>query len=405
MRKSFVLALVLVMAVASASLAATPSFSGNLKLTAKSDGSFTGPFTLTPSARVDVNFAESGDNWSLDARLRATWNGKDDVTFGIHRYKGVLQAGSVTAMAWRNYEEKNIDTPFRWVRLAGEPGEKVDALRLSADVSGVQIDAQLQNDDADKNDLRLRAETKVSDFTIGAGIRHGMGTDATSDYVLYGKTSVGIVDLTGMYGSLAGDGHYLVDVAAKVTDAITVGATYTDVSHGSSKKGYGVRANFTQGLLYADAKHWELNSETQFWFKYRGSEDNQPFSILFNEDEDDWNDDWYKNVAPAFGVNYTSKTTEPSKIKLYGVAPFSKVAVGRAKVETSDGKTGFALEARFNVSDKLVLNPYASQDLGASDTTLGAKAIYTVSDNSKITVDAKQEGSNQSLTAEYSIDF
>src|SRR5690606_35820819 len=144
-RKSFVLALVLVMAVASASLAATPSFSGNLKLTAESDGSFTGPFTLTPEARVDVNFAEKGDNWSLDARLRATWNGKDDVTFGIHRYKGVLQAGSVTAMAWRNYEEKNIDTPFRWVRLAGEPGEKVDALRLSADVSGVQIDAQLQN--------------------------------------------------------------------------------------------------------------------------------------------------------------------------------------------------------------------------------------------------------------------
>src|SRR5690606_11931941 len=120
-RKSFVLALVLVMAVASASLAATPSFSGNLKLTAKSDGSFTGPFTLTPKARVDVNFAESGDNWSLDARLRAEWEDYIVVTFDLERYKGVLEAGMVTATMARNYDLGDVNSPLKWFTQPGNP--------------------------------------------------------------------------------------------------------------------------------------------------------------------------------------------------------------------------------------------------------------------------------------------
>src|SRR5690606_15586568 len=133
-----------------------------------------------------------------------------------------------------------------------------------------------------------------------------------------------------------------------------------DTTEGTTE-GYAVRAKFEQGILFAEAKHAEENRKTTFWFKYRGSEENQPFDILFDEEEDDWNDEGYKNVAPAFGVYFEDQKGAKPLIKAFAVAPFAGTAIARAKVETQDRDTGFAAEARFNLSDKLVLNPYVEQ--------------------------------------------
>src|SRR5690606_21379922 len=114
-------------------------------------------FSLDPSARVDVDFAESGDSWSLDARLRASWDpepgdASHDVNLSLNRYKGVLTAGPVTATLAKNFGLGNIDTPFTWIQLAsnpddgGSPKKYYDQLRLSANLSGVQIDTQMVND-------------------------------------------------------------------------------------------------------------------------------------------------------------------------------------------------------------------------------------------------------------------
>jgi hypothetical protein len=73
MRKSLALALVLVFVITGAAFAATPSFSGNISVTAESEKSFTGPFTITPSFRTDMDIAEKGETWQVDVRVRATW--------------------------------------------------------------------------------------------------------------------------------------------------------------------------------------------------------------------------------------------------------------------------------------------------------------------------------------------
>src|SRR5690606_3282360 len=257
--------------------------------------------------------------------------------------------------------------------------------------SGVQIDAQVHLGDevaepADPRDkqvynLRARVQTEIENFTLGAGLRYGLQSELGNDYMVYATTKFGIVELKGIYGSFynknsdENEGHYAIDVGADVTEFLNVGATYSDFTHGDTTEGYAVRAKFEQGLLFAEAKHAEENRKTTFWFKYRGSEENQPFDILFDEDEDDWNDEWYKNVAPAFGVYFEDQKSEKPLIKAFAVAPFAGTAIARAKVETRDGDTGFAAEARFNLSDKLVLNPYVEQAIDEKDTRIGSKLI------------------------------
>ena len=419
MKKSLVLALALVLGVASASMAATPSFSGNVTVKVTSSPEFFGPFSLDPSARVDVDFAESGDSWSLDARLRASWDPKAGdpshaVNVSLNRYKGVLTAGPVTATLAKNFGLGNIDTPFTWIRLAsnpndgGSPANYYDQLRLSANLSGVQIDTQMVNN-TDKIDvLKLRAQTQVDTLTLGAAAELGLaGKD--SNYAVYGTTKLGIAEVKAIFGSFANKSEYAVDLGAQVTEQLNIGATYSSVDKADTSKGYAVRAKFTEGLLFANATYAEQDKETELWLKYRGSENNQAFDDLFEgdpwEDDDTWAQTWDQNVAPAFGVRYSDTETDDSQISLFAVAPLTSTAVGRAQFDTQGGKTGFLVEARFKLNEKTTLNPYVDRDLDASDTEFGARLQYKVSDNAKVTAAASQEGSVQTLTAAYSIDF
>lgn len=434
MRKWFALALVLVLALAGTSLAASPTLEGRLKVVfenAEDSSEFSGPYELSPELRLDLNFDESGDNWSFEGRVRAESDLTGDASVTL-KYKGVLQAGPVTVTAARDYDLGNIDAPLKWLRLGGnvkfkdEDETPTDMLRVSTAVSGVQIDAQVHLGDEDKvatpvdphdphdkhvYNLRARVQTEIENFTLGAGLRYGLQSGRGNDYMVYATTKFGIVELKGIYGSFynktskENEGHYAIDVGADVTEFLNVGATYSDFTHGDTTEGYAVRAKFEQGILFAEAKHAEENRKTTFWFKYRGSEENQPFDILFDEDEDDWNDEWYKNVAPAFGVYFEDQKSEKPLIKAFAVAPFAGTAIARAKVETQDGDTGFAAEARFNLSDKLVLNPYVEQAKGEKDTRIGSKLIYEVSENSEVTLDASQKKDEQKLQATFELKF
>lgn len=432
MRKWFALALVLVLALAGTSLAASPTLEGRLKVVfenvedSSGDLEFSGPYELSPELRLDLNFDESGDNWSFEGRVRAESDLTGDASVTL-KYKGVLQAGPVTVTAARDYDLGNIDAPLKWLRLGGnvkfkdEDETPTDMLRVSTAVSGVQIDAQVHRgdevaepadpDDKQVHNLRARVQTEIENFTLGAGLRYGLQSGLGNDYMVYATTKFGIVELKGIYGSFYNatsdedEGHYAIDVGADVTEFLNVGATYSDFTHGDTTEGYAVRAKFEQGILFAEAKHAEENRKTTFWFKYRGSEENQPFDILFDEDEDDWNDEWYKNVAPAFGVYFEDQKSEKPLIKAFAVAPFAGTAIARAKVETQDGDTGFAAEARFNLSDKLVLNPYVEQDMGKKDTRIGSKLIYEVSENSEVTLDASQKKDEQKLQATFELKF
>jgi len=51
-----------------------------------------------------------------------------------------------------------------------------------------------------------------------------------------------------------------------------------------------------------------------------------------------------------------------------------------------------------------VLNPFAERERG-SETDLGARAIYSVTEDVEFTVEAAQKGDNPRLVAKLSIDF
>jgi len=407
-----VLALVLVLAVAGASLAASPSFSGNLTVTAESTGgSFTGAFDVKPSVRVDANFAESGEGWSLDARLRTMWTGSS-ATVSIHRYRGIFELPHGKATVARNFDLGHIDTAFRWIRQEANPSSTVDQIRLNKSISGVDVDLQLRGDQGDK--LYGRVQTKVNSATVGAGLRLGLGGSAT-DYAVYATVPVGSASVSAIYGALPGyghgsDGQYAVEVSGNLTPELSAGLSYSSVGQGAVSKGLGARATFERGLIQVKASYAQDTQASgdknriDVWAKYRGSEDNQAFGDLFQGDP--WEDEWYTNVAAAFGAHAVVEAGADALIELYGVWPFTADAIGRAKVDTKGGQTGFAVEARFQMNDKLVLNPFVSKERAPTDTyTLGARAIYSVSENAEITLEASQTGSDQVLKAVYSLDF
>src|SRR5690606_37937801 len=150
--------------------------------------------------RLDLNFDESGDNWSFEGRVRAESDLTGDASVTLN-YKGVLQAGPVTVTAARDYDLGNIDAPLKWLRLGGnvkfkdEDETPTDMLRVSTAVSGVQIYAQVHRgdevaepanpDDKHVHNLRARVQTEIENFTLGAGLRYGLQSGRGNDYMVY----------------------------------------------------------------------------------------------------------------------------------------------------------------------------------------------------------------------------
>src|SRR5690606_36394992 len=102
----------------------------------------------------------------------------------------------------RNYNLGNIDTPFAAIRQAGNPSVRqgnqsipVDQIRVSADLGGIAIATQLVSDNELKvRELKVRAQTSVDNFTIGAGAElklDGQGDLEKSNYAGYVTTSFG----------------------------------------------------------------------------------------------------------------------------------------------------------------------------------------------------------------------
>jgi len=436
-RKSLVLALVLVLGVSSASLAFTPTFSGKFAVKAVSEESFTGPFKIGPVARVDMDVAESNEVWSLDARIRVGWDPHkldDDVSDGVsvNRYKGVLRLGNVSITGARNFDLDEISTPFAWIKQAKNPEDKnekkLDQLRLNANVSGVAIDVQAVANAptaASDSDIKARVQTEVHGVTVGGGLRfvEVSGTEHT-DYVVYTKIPMGQFTLSAIYGSLPSelsgdDGQYAAELMWKPNNNIETAVGYSSADAGDVKDGVFARLQVTQGLVQGkvdykqDKSTPEDKNVIEATFKYRGSDNNQSFSDLFKDwdetETDEYEDDenWYTNVAPAFGVYAKTQRDEETRIDVYGIAPFAGNAIARARVMTQGGDTGFDVEARFGLTEKLVLNPFVSNPLKdtTDDTTFGARAIYSVAQNAKFTVEASQTGEDQKLSAEVSIEF
>lgn len=376
MRHAWVLAILLVLATAGAVSAAEMSFAGYLELSAETNR-FIGPFSVGPFVRMDLNVADAGDNWSVDARLRAEWTGSS-ASVSIHRYRGVFNTGSITSTVARNFALGNVVTPFNWVVIASNPG---DQLRVGANLAGMDVLTQLHSG---SDRLFLRAQTDAGAATIGTGMRLKLDDVEQSDYTGYLTTSLGMVNMRAIVGSFAGDSQFALGASMDLTDELNVGATYADASRGAVTKGYAVNATFTPGLMQAKASFAEEDSALSASLVYRGSEDNVAFADLFDDDE------WDKNVAPAFGVFFKdSESASAATITLRAVFPAGDNFVGRAHFEVQGDTNAFGAEGLLGLSEKATFHPYFSKT--SSDvTTFGSNFTYAVSDNADITVTAER---------------
>lgn len=400
MRKSLALALVLVFVITGAAFAATPSFSGNISVTAESKNSFTGPFTITPSFRTDMDIAEKGETWQVDVRVRATWDPtkKDSVDIAINRYRGIFNGEGFTATIARNYSLGNIDTPFAAIRQAGNPSG--DQIRVSADLGGIAIATQLVSG---SDLLKVRAQTSVDNFTIGAGAELNLKDLEKSNYAGYVTTSFGdlISSAQVLFGSFNDTFKTAVGATIKPTEQLSVDVRYATEKVGNATKGYYVGGTFTEGLLQAKASIAEEDTTISASFVYRGSENNVAFGDLFSDNR------WADNVAPAFGVFYTSKESaaDPT-IELKGVFATADNFVARASITLEGSKNDISAEAKLGLTEKVTLRPYFSNDKN-DQSTYGLDVEYAISDNSSITVTAERSDKEDGdlLKVVYSIDF
>nr|MBO2472443.1 hypothetical protein [Bacillota bacterium] len=404
------MALVLVFVITGAAFAATPSFSGNISVTAESEDGFTGSFTITPSFRTDMDIAEKGETWQVDVRVRATWDPKDtdSVNIAINRYRGIFNGEGFTATIARNYSLGNIDTPFAAIRQNSNPSDEdknpLDQIRVSADLGGIAIATQLVSG---SDLLKVRAQTSVDNFTIGAGAELNLKDLEKSNYAGYVTTSFGdlISSAQVLFGSFNDTFKTAVGATIKPTEQLSVDVRYATEKVGNATKGYYVGGTFTEGLLQAKASIAEEDTTISSSFVYRGSENNVAFGDLFSDDY------WADNVAPAFGVFYTSKESaaDPT-IELKGVFATADNFVARASIKLEGSKNDISAEAKLGLTEKVTLRPYFSKEMIKKDqTTYGLDVEYAISDNSSITVTAERsEEPNKEedlLKVVYSIDF
>ncbi|MBO8142290.1 MAG: hypothetical protein H0Z37_08975 [Firmicutes bacterium] len=403
MKKTVVLALALVLAVAGASMAASPSFSGELEVALENeDGIITGKYTLTPTLTFDVNLGEEGDNWQLEAVIQYEVDGlssSQTAGFSLDEYKADLFFDPFTVTLARDYDLDEVETPLEYITVIEEEYEG-DRVRVTADFSGVNVVAgmtDVNNSDATKgSDLRLLAETTAGEMTVGGAVR--VNTDDTEDYDAAGyvKTQVDIVSLEAIVGQFSGEesGTYSeeftafgVKATADLTEQLSVRASYDTNKEGGEEKGYAVGATFTEGLIQVEGDYEELYEEATVSLVYRGAEDNLSFDDLFDGDvvidDEDW--DWFTTTAFAARLDYTSKdeANKPEsdiRVRVAGPVTDQMWIYGEYRVESADDsfevefedasgstttydvteQTQLLLRALGQLTDKLVIKPSVS---------------------------------------------
>lgn len=318
MRKSLVLALVLVFAIAGATFAATPSIGGEFSFSAEHNDAktFFGEYNLSKELELTIRFAEEQDAWDASIAVKALSEKP-----GLGRYIVNLNDDAFKATVWGNYGNGNIGhlgDALGFLRVSGQNGGDAPKLRVTTNLGGVDVATQFEG-----NSIYATGSMGLDEFTLGATVKH---TKGDNDFAVFGGADLGIVGVDAAYAVNSEDSDNTamgVKASADVTEQLSLSALYQDVAakyDGTSK--YSLGATFTEGLLKASVDH-EKNTDDQvstntITVTYRGSEDNVAFGDLFK------GGDYYKNVAPAFEASYATNDGDDavaSTITLKATAP------------------------------------------------------------------------------------
>src|SRR5690554_1274301 len=314
MRKSLALALALVFAFASVSLAATPSISGEFTATAthEDDEKFFGPYTNSASLSLSVSFASEEDNWDASFALKGL-SDLDGVTLG--RYIVNVKEDAFKFTAWGNYGTGNIGTlgdALGFLPVDGKNAAAQPKFRLTTNLGGVDAAVQVEHNGA----IYLNGEMGFDQFTLGATVARNEDTAAYNDFAVYGGADLGVVNVDAAFYATGAEekDNTAIGVAASsdITEQLNVYAEYVTAGEKSKiDSGYTLGAAFTQGLIRIAGEYDRNESDRDQTIEasvvYRGSEDNVAFGDLFKASQ------YFKNVAPAFGLTYKVETPDEKK--------------------------------------------------------------------------------------------
>lgn len=410
MRKSVVLALVLVFALAGSSLAATLTWEGSYEAKAEWDSgygeeaNFTGPYSPVGDG-LELSFTISDDKGVWDASFELD-GGLYEGALGEYTVKVNEDAFQVTV--WGNYDEDegigDAGDALDFIIVSGENEDPRGKMRVTTDALGFDLLTQLEG-----TNLFVNAETELEGITLGATLDHlfafapnGVTVwESANRFSVYGGADFDGIKVDGAFAMLSGEdmpeddtSAFGVKASADVTDQINVNGSFRSVGENfladDAKSGFDVGAKFTEGVLQATAKYEvathedpvEDDTKITIGATYRGSEDNEPFADLFKGNK------YYNNVDFAFGGTYTMndapgaaasiielKATGPvvpdqfwinANVKLSSNEDGFNVSTGQpmpadwSVAETAEGATEVTVDGYAKVGEKLVLKPSVS---------------------------------------------
>lgn len=334
MRKSLVLALVLVFAIAGAAFAAEVDLSATFgsEVSYKSGAEEEVPFLgdgYTTKTQLDVELKVTGEDdvWNATVNVEDLY-GAAGPSLGFYRL--TIDDGTITADVWGKHANSNATIgdkgdALELLAISGNNQGEAPYVRLGTNLAGVALTGQVEN--ADSNAWYLNAETSVDAFTLGATIKEDLDNNEHR-FAVYGGADLGVANVNVAYASTDADEEdntaMGVKVEAQVIDPLKVVATYQTVgeNYAGANSKIGVNGTYTEGLLQAYVAH-EQNTDAEtstntVRVRYRGSEGNVAFGDLFH------NNHYWKNVAPAFEAEYkmSDKADDPATtITLKATAP------------------------------------------------------------------------------------
>lgn len=442
MRKSVVLALALVLALAGSSFAADIQFSGEFKATADYESNsgnyasaenspFFGSFTRSTATSLTLGLKEDQGVWDAQFAL----NGALSPSPTLGKYTVNVNEDAFKLTAWGNYN---------WAALRESIGNKGDGLglltmsgvnttaqpyfRLTSDVEGFGLAAQVED-----GAVLFNAEGDFDGFTVGGTFEHTFRTNTppadSNGYNRFGAyvgTEIDIVTVDGAFAMTTEEEDenmaYGVEVGVAITDAISVGANYIgDAGKYGVGNTVGADATYDEDLLKAVAEFdMDLDEETHeiaATVTYRGSADNVADNQLFA------NAHYWKNVAPAARGKFTMRSADDVPAMTIAadvsapVVPDTFWAKANFTMDKNDdgfdtsvfggpttatSKMAVAVDGYAKLGDKLVFKPHFSTNMwkdvtggvhaaDSSNVTLELGVAYAVASDAEITAKFGQD--------------
>lgn len=389
MKKTLILTLVLVMALASTAFAGV-NMEGEFKLVWTQDKDklewFNGASTFKPNAALKFKPNASGKNWSFNSTIASTewWKapggGEAAIPFTVEQYKLNIKDEYFTLNAWRRDWVGDKGDPVGLLPTAGGWPHSADRVRLEVPVAGV---ATITSDyEVQRKSIFTFVDFDVAGTPLGLRYDRKFG-DASDSVAAYAMLDFGVVEVQPIVGmTLTEDKEDNLGFGVR-----TIVPIVTDLKANINFKER--QANFEGGRLR------EVNAILDYTDLVRGQ-------VVFSQTGDDlgetkttvnayyrantkkgWgdlfaNDHWFdiKDIAARAEVTLQKDKTT---YEAWFTSPIaSEKILARANAKYEDDNYNITTDLRIQATDKVRLTPEVKYASASEELNLTGRVNYIV---------------------------